>query len=195
MHEKYRETDPDDPELSPDVSSRIGFSVAKDKMREVMLQDTANRLPEVMMSLRKELSKFGEELEFLDGKKKFQDPNHLTRMIGNLLQDVCKRISDYLDGDLEAAAKFPELLMDLDDELGLEEDSEWSDQTLCKKVSIQDEEKWRDIIHSMFDEDTMPKHVYADKKFLGGKQFQRAKELLKSAMAGDDIFSANHYLF
>ena len=44
-------------------------------------------------------------------------------MIGNLLQDVCKRITDYLDGDLQAAAKFPEQLKDLDDELELEEDS------------------------------------------------------------------------
>ena len=183
-HLKYRETDPDDPKLNLEVSTRIGFSVAKDKMREVMLLDTATRLPEVLMSLRKELSKFRDELEVLEGKRKFRDPNYLKLMIGNLLQDVCNRISDYLDGDLEAAAKFPELLMDLDDELGLEEDSEWSDQLLGKKATIQDEEKWRDIIQVMFDQNTMPRHVYADKKFLGGKQFQRAKEVLKAAMAG-----------
>lgn len=119
---------------------------------------------------------------------------NLQKMIGDLLQDVCKRISDYLDGDLEAAAKFPELLLDLDQELELEEDSEWSNQTLGKKASTADEEKWRDIIHVMFGEKTMPKHVQADKKFLGGKQFHRAKELLKAAMAGNEIFLNGDYI-
>ena len=210
MHEKYRETDPDDPLLSSKVSSQIGFPKAASKMREVMLTDTATRLPEVLMSLRKELAQFRNDLEVLEEKKKFRDPTHLKVilcalfsiyesdlfaatylchylkvMIGNLLQDVCKRIEDYLDGDLEAAVRLPHHLMDLESELQLEEDSEWYCQTLGKKASTEDEETWRNIIAVMFDKQTMPKHVCADKKFLGGKQFQRAKELLKAGMAGN----------
>lgn len=77
MHERYRETDPDDPKLSSDVSSRIGFLASAYKMRQVMLTDTATRLPEVLMSLRKELSKFRDELGVLEEKKKFRDPLHL----------------------------------------------------------------------------------------------------------------------
>lgn len=184
MHARYRETDPDDPKLNKEVATRIGFSLAKDKMREVMLIDTATRLPEVLMSLRKDLSKFHQELEVLEERKQFREPNHLKLMIGNLLQDVCNRLKDYLDGDLETAAKFPDLLMDLDDELGLEEESEWFDRRLGKKATFEDEEKWRDIIHMMIKEETMPGYVNADRKFLGGKQFHRATELLNAAMTG-----------
>jgi hypothetical protein len=208
MHEKFRETDPNDPLLNTEVSSRLGFPVAANKMREVMLTDTATRLPEVLMSLRKELGKARDELEVLEGKKKYRDPNHLkvsienvyvcciffshahlfavnTQLkIGNLLQDVCKRIADYLDGDLEAAVNLPHHMMDLEYELELEEDSDWSDQALGKRATVDDEERWRNTIATMLDQDKMPKHVCADKKFLGGKQFQRAKELLMAAMAG-----------
>lgn len=105
-------------------------------------------------------------------------------MIGNLLHDVCKRIADYLDGDLEAAVSLPHFMMDLEFELELEEDSQWSDQTLGKRASVKDEERWREIIAQMIEKGTMPTHVCADKKFLGGKQFQRAKELLMAVMAG-----------
>ena len=45
-------------------------------------------------------------------------------------------------------------------------------------------EKTPTIIDKMIENDIMPRHVNADKKFLGGKQFQRSKELLKAAMAG-----------
>lgn len=105
-------------------------------------------------------------------------------MIGNLLHDVCKRIADYLDGDLEAAVSLPHFMMDLEFELDLEEDSQWSDQTLGKRASVKDEERWREIIAQMIEKGTRPTHVCADKKFLGGKQFQRAKELLMAVMAG-----------
>ncbi|KAL7554148.1 hypothetical protein ACHAWF_018970 [Thalassiosira exigua] len=195
-HAKYRETDPDDPKLSQEISSRIGFPAALYKMREVMLMDTATRLPEVLASLRRELAKYREELGVLEERQKYRDPQHLKMMIGNLLQDICNRIKDYLDGDLEAAARFPDQLMDLDEELELEEDSDWSDRTLGKMASIQEEEKWRDIIHKMFDKDTMPEHVCADKKFLGGKQFQRAVALLKAAMAeaSPDITEMKDYV-
>jgi hypothetical protein len=184
MHHKYRETDPGDPLLDSNISSRIGFPAAASKMRTVMLVDTATRLPEVLMSLRNELVQLQDELNIIQEKKKFRDPIHLKVMIGNMLQDVCKRIEDYLDGDLEAAVKLPHHLMDLEFELQLEEDSEWKGQTLGRNASTQDEEEWREIIDKMIENDIMPRHVNADKKFLGGKQFQRSKELLKAAMAG-----------
>jgi hypothetical protein len=95
-------------------------------------------------------------------------------------------MADYLDGDLEAAVSLPHHMMDLDFELEQEEDSEWKDQTLGNKVSVKDEEPWRDVIAAMLQNGTMPKYVCADKKFLGGKQFQRAKELLMAAMAGKE---------
>ena len=183
-HSKYRETDPEDPKLHPEVSSRIGFSVAKTEMRKVMLMDTAARLPEVISSLNQELLQFQEEVEVLEGKREYRDANFLKRMVGNLLQDVCKRVQNYLDGDLMTAAKSPEHLIDLDDELQLEEESEWCKRTLGKNASISEEERWRNIIQRMFDEGTMPSHVNADKQFLGGKQFQRALNVLKAAMAG-----------
>ncbi len=104
--------------------------------------------------------------------------------IGNLLHDVCKRIVKYLDGDLEAALSLPHHMMDLEFELEQEEDSEWTDQTLGTRASVEDEEHWRNIIAMMLEKDTMPQHVCADKKFLGGKQFQRAKALLMAAMTG-----------
>ncbi|KAL7552835.1 LOW QUALITY PROTEIN: hypothetical protein ACHAWF_016079 [Thalassiosira exigua] len=85
-------------------------------------------------------------------------------MIGNFLQDICSRIRDHLDGDFNATTNFSELSMDLDDELELEENS---DSTERNKVSLQDEEKWRDSIQGMFENDRMPKHVYAESKFIG----------------------------
>mmetsp|Transcript_3279 Transcript_3279/g.8360 ORF Transcript_3279/g.8360 Transcript_3279/m.8360 type:complete len:817 (-) Transcript_3279:296-2746(-) len=196
MHVKNREIYPDDPKLNPDVESRIGFTVAKNKMREVMLMDTANRLPEVLSSLRKHLTQFHEDLTILEGKKKFHDPNYLKLMIGNLMHDVCKRIADYLDGDLVTAAKNPEYLIDLDEELQLEEDSEWSDMKLGSSATTDEEDEWRNVIQRMFDEDTMPAHVGSDKTYLGGKQFQRAQNLLMSAMAEafPDITAMKEYV-
>jgi len=92
-------------------------------------------------------------------------------------------IAAFTNNDLEAAVKLPHHMMDLEFELQLEEDSEWKGQTLGRNASTQDEEDWREIIDKMIENDSMPRHVYADKKFLGGKQFQRATELLKAAMA------------
>jgi GTPase Era involved in 16S rRNA processing len=185
-HARYRETDPDDPKLSAEVSSRIGFSVAKDKMREVMLLDTATRLPEVLRSIMEELSKCRSEKETLEGKRQFRDPNYLKRKVGDLLQCACKRVGEYLDGDLEAAVKFPDSLMDLDDELEQEEDSEWAGRTLGSAATVEDEEKWRDLIQTLIErEDGLPDYVYAEKKYIGGKQFQRATKLMKTAMLGE----------
>jgi len=148
-----------------------------------MLLDTAARLPEVLKSIREELSKCRNEKEILEGKRKYRNPDYLKRKLGDLLQRACKRVGEYLDGDLEAAVKFPESLMDLDDELDREDESEWADRTLGSAASVEDEEKWRELIHTLIErEEGLPDYVYAEKKFIGGKQFQRAKELMKAAM-------------
>ena len=188
-HAKYREEDPENSKLSPEIASRIGFPAAKNKMREVMLLDTAARLPEVLKSIREELSKCRNEKEMLEGKRKYRNPDHLKRKVGDLLQRACKRVGDYLDGDLEAAVKFPESLMDLDDELDKEDESEWADRTLGTVASVEDEERWRDLIQDVIEKEGLPYPywVYGEKKFIGGKQFQRAKELMKATMLGKAI--------
>jgi hypothetical protein len=112
------------------------------------------------------------------------DPSNLKLMISNMLHGMCGRISSYLDGDLETARQFPDSMKDLEEELQEEDDSEWSSRRLGSNVPIEDEEKWRGIIDTMFDESEIPEHVYPNKKFLGGKQFQRAFQLLKATMAG-----------
>lgn len=117
--------------------------------------------------------------------RRLMDPSNLKLMIGNMLHGVCGRISDYLDGDLSAAMKFPEFMRDLDEELEEEENSEWCSRRLGSNVPIEEEEKWREIISKMFAEDNVPHHVYPDKKFLGGKQFQRAVQLLNATMMGE----------
>ena len=184
-HAKRREEDPENPQLSPQIASSIGFPAAKNKMREVMLLDTAARLPEVLKSIREELSKCRNEKEMLEGKRKYRNPDYLKRKVGDLLQRACKRVGDYLDGDLEAAVKFPESLMNLDDELDMEEQSEWADRTLGTAASVEDEEQWRDLIQDMADREGIPDYVYEEKEFIGGKQFQRAKELMKATMLGE----------
>lgn len=67
---KYRETDPEDPLIVDAIAKRIGFQAAADEMRKQMLMDTATRLPEVLKSLRKDLSSYQEELEALEGRKR-----------------------------------------------------------------------------------------------------------------------------
>ncbi len=85
---------------------------------------------------------------------------------------------------IKAAKRFPQSLMDLDNELDMEEDSDWYDRRLGSTASPDEEEQWRSKIQNMIDEDIVPDYVYSDKLFLGGKQFQRAFALLKATMSG-----------
>jgi Dynamin family. len=184
-HEKFRETCPDDELLHPDIENKIGFSVAKDKMREIMLTDTAQRLPEVLSSLRGELSDSLNELEQLRCKKKLMDPREVKIIVGEVLHEVGKRINSYLDGDLETASKFPDVLRDLEEELEEEEESEWCLRRLGTSATLEEEEEWRTLIDTLLDERKIPKYINPEKKFLGGKQFQRAVHLMKVVMAGE----------
>jgi len=182
-HERFRETCPEDELLHPEIQNKIGFSVAKDKMREMMLTDTAQRLPEVLKSLRNELSDCHNDLEYLIGKKKLMDPREVKIIVGQVLHEVAKRVNSYLDGDLETASKFPDVLRDLEEELEEEEESEWCLRRLGTCATLDDEEEWRTLIDSLLDQRKIPSYVYPEKKFLGGKQFQRAGHLMKVVMA------------
>ncbi len=189
-HDRFRETCPDDDILHPDIQNKIGFSVAKDKMREIMLMDTALRLPEVLRSLRSELSDCQNEFEQLNDKKKLMDPREVKLMVGDVLHEVGKRVHAYLDGDLETAFKYPHTLRDLDEELEEEEESEWYSRKLGTSATLDEEEEWRELIASLLKDDKIPAYVNPDKKFLGGKQFQRAVQLMKVVMAGTHFVCA-----
>jgi hypothetical protein len=95
-----------------------------------------------------------------------------------ILWHMEKRILSYLDGDLEAAMKFPEKLQTLEEEIEEEEDSEWSSRELNHFTETED--NWRDLIAKL--EGNYAAYVFADKKFLGGKQVHRAINFFKAVM-------------
>ena len=71
----------EDDVLHEDVRRRIGFAVAKDEMRNIMLMDTARRLPEVLRSLLEDLSECQNELDKLHEKKRLMDPKEVKSML------------------------------------------------------------------------------------------------------------------
>jgi hypothetical protein len=164
--------------LSEEVQNRIGFLTAKQAMREIMLEDTARRLPEVLRSLRDELSKCLKEEKSLIEKAKFNNPAELKVVVQQVLWHVQERIKSYLDGDLESAMKFPEKLQTLEEELEDEDDSEWAERELNHYT--EQEDKWRDRIATL--EGNYSAAVQAENRFLGGKQVQRAIQFFREVM-------------
>jgi len=159
-------------------------------MREVMLADTANRLPEVLAAIRTDLADCQNELLALKEKRKFNDPKEVRMIVGQVLEEVHNRIIAYLDGDLETVVKFPDILETLDDELEGEEASEWCKRELNHHSGKEDE--WRD---RMSDLDYQPE-MQAQKEFLGGKQYQRAVFVFGQVMvdALPDPFELKEYV-
>lgn len=174
----HQETGGEDEILNSAIYSRIGFSTAKKVMREIMLEDTARRLPEVLTSLRKELLGFQKEEKTLQDKQKFNNPAELKVVVMDVLWHVEQRIMSYLDGDLESSMKFPEMLQTLEDEIDEEEESEWSSRELNHYTEAEDH--WRDRIASL--EGKYSPAVQAEKGFLGGKQVQRSIQFFKDVM-------------
>jgi hypothetical protein len=169
-HERFRiENDCLEEPLRDDIKMKIGFPSAKSMMREIMLKDTIERLPEVIESLRNDLDKCNAECSILRDKQKFNDPQNLRNVVTRMLFQIQDRILDYLDGDLELSLKFPEKLQTLYDELDEEEDSEWSTKQL--NHHSEKEDHWRDRVSNL---DEFPEEIQADFKFLGGKQYHRA---------------------
>ncbi|VEU40799.1 unnamed protein product [Pseudo-nitzschia multistriata] len=177
-HERYciENGGVEDP-LHIDIETKIGFPSAKKVMREIMLKDTIERLPEVISSLRNDLDKYNAEYKNLEDKMKFNDPQNLRNVVTRMLFQVQDRILNYLDGDLELSLKFPDKLQTLDDELDEEEDSEWSTRSL--NHHSEKEDHWRGRVSNL---DEFPDEIYAASRFLGGKQYQRALEFFRVIM-------------
>ena len=169
-HERFRvENGGDEQPLHKDIGGKIGFSAAKNVMREIMLKDTVERLPEVISSLRTDLDKCIAEIEILEGRKKFNDPLNLRNVVTHMIFQIKDRILNYLDGDLEISLKFPEKLQTLDEELDEEEDSDWSTKPL--NHHSEKEDHWRDRVSEL---NKVPDEIQPKVKFLGGKQYHRA---------------------
>lgn len=168
-HDRFRiENESAEESLHGDIKTKIGFPSAKQVMREIMLKDTIERLPEVIESLRNDLDKCNAQYNILRDKQKFNDPQNLRNVVTRMLFQIQDRILDYLDGDLELSLKFPEKLQTLDDELDEEEDSEWSTRPL--NHHSEKEDHWRARVSVL----EFPDEIQADFKFLGGKQYHRA---------------------
>lgn len=131
-------------DLNKPISDRIGFKKAKKAMREIMVNDTILRLPEVLASLRRDLEVCEKEQQVLMKKQKFSDPTELKFVAQELLLSVEEKILGYLDGDLQSAMKFPDILQTLNDELFDEEDSDWNLKRLNHHT--ENEDFWRDRI-------------------------------------------------
>ena len=177
-HEDLRAEFNDNIHLSDQITTRLGFLSAKEVMRQIMLEDTARRLPEVLDSLRIELDNRRKEKSALVEKLKFHDVKELKLVVSTMLSDIESRLKNYLDGDLESSLKFPDRLQTLNDEIEEEDESEWSQRDL--NFYSEREEEWRNNIADM--EGEYPDEIQADAQFLGGKQFQRAIELFRTVM-------------
>jgi hypothetical protein len=173
----FRQENPTDNLLHPEIRKRIGFASAKEEMRGIMMEDTIKRLPEVLNELRSELSSLQKEKKILSEKMKFNDPNELKFVVSDILHEIEGRIISYLDGDLESSLKFPDKLKSLWDEIDAEEDSDWAERELNHFTEAEDE--WREYIADMKD---ISKAVQPEKKFLGGKQVQRAIAFFQCVM-------------
>jgi hypothetical protein len=164
--------------LDPRIAQMIGFTTAKKKMREIMLADTAKRLPEVIASLRLELDRCRKELSVLRDKQRFTDPQELKYIVQNMLYVLEQRLLAYMDGDLESTRKFTDQLQTLGDEIQSEEDSDWEAREM--NFHTDKENSWRDRIARLKGE--YPEGLDAGCHFLGGKQVQRAIEFFQVVM-------------
>lgn len=167
----------EDEPLHDDIKSRIGFGTAKKVMREIMLKDTVDRLPEVMASLREDLDRCEKDKRSLLDRQQFTDALNLKLVVNKMLFKLQHRILNYLDGDLELAMKFPAKLQTLESEVEEEEESDWCRKTL--NFHSEKEDKWRERIANL---DEYPEFIQPEGRFLGGKQYQRAIEFFKAVM-------------
>ncbi|GKY90499.1 hypothetical protein MPSEU_000023600 [Mayamaea pseudoterrestris] len=175
QHDLFKDMNGDE-DLDQRVNDKLGFPVAKKKMREIMLEDTIKRLPEVIASLRSELDACRKELTIFKEKDKMTDPQELKLIVSDLLHSIQERLLAYLNGDLKSAMDNQGRLQTLLDEIDEEEDSDWALQEL--NFHSENEGVWRDKIVMIED---YPLQLMADAKFLGGKQVQRAITFFKYA--------------
>jgi Dynamin family len=177
-HERFNsENGGSEPPLKNDISKRLCFHTAKKNMREIMLKDTVERLPEVLSSLRTDLNRCNAEHKLLSDRKKFNDAQNLRNIVSRMLYYVQERIVSYLDGDLALSLKFPDKLQTLFDEIEDEEESDWCSKEL--NFHSEKEDHWRDRVTKLQE---YPNEINPDDKFLGGKQYQRALEFFRVVM-------------
>jgi len=176
-HEFFRLEHGDSEELHVEVSTRIGFQTAKTVMREIMLRDTIECLPEVISSLRSDLVRCNSNLLVLKDKKEYSDPKTLRLVISHMFGEIQAKVLNYLDGDLQVSLKFPQALQTLEEEIWDEEESDWNLKRL--NYHSEKEDEWRSRIGELKD---LPSEVQPNSKFLGGKQYQRAIEFFRYVM-------------
>ena len=176
LHEEYTSAALGEDELLHEqLQSRIGFTTAKKAMREVMLMDTIERLPEVVRSLRETLGKRQQEKQKLQFQKRLSDSKHLKQVVENLLIPLQKRIVGYLDGDLTVGTN---KLQTLEEEVREERESDWQFKKF--EMHSENEEDWRKRIPTIGDQ--YPDHIQPKAKLLGGKQYQRALDFCEVVM-------------
>jgi len=175
MNSMYQER-PENGTISSELKDRMGFKAAKGRMREIMLEDTLKRLPEVLNDLRSKLALLTqEEIDLLE-MQKMSDPAELRLIAQDMLHEVEEKVKSYLDGNLETSLKYTGSLQTLDEELEDEFESEWCDRVLNQFSS--GENGWRELIEDM----KIPAVIHPEGRFLGGKQVHRAFELFRYAM-------------
>ena len=168
----------DEEDLNEHTRKRIGFVTAKKVMRQVLLEDTVCRLPEVLNELRKDLEACEKEEMLLSEKRRFSDPTELRDITRQLSLALEAKLLAYLDGDLESTMKFPHALQTLHDEIDDEEESDWARKDL--NFHSEKENTWRDRISNF--EGYYPEEVQPENRFFGGKQYQRAIEFFRAVM-------------
>ena len=162
-HESSRREDPTEETLNPEIEKRVGFAAAKLHLREVLLRDIYDRLPDVFGDLEELKVGVEEELAPCYEKKKLYDNEDLKKVVLDFMCVVVQKMIGYLDGDLQASIKFKDSLQTLADEIEDEEDSEWAKLSL-NHFSNQ-EDSWRERIARF--EGEYPESVQPEQNFLG----------------------------
>lgn len=70
----FEQREDDEEALNPEISKRIGFVKVSSVMRQILLEDTLHRLPEVITSIRAEQRLCAESISQLKERLKLQDP-------------------------------------------------------------------------------------------------------------------------
>lgn len=132
------------------------------------------------MQERTEITHRQEWIQWCD-KNEFSDAKSLRLVIHKMVISIQEKILNYLDGDLESAIKFPEVLQTLEEEIDDEEESDWADREL--NFHSEKEDSWRERIEKIASsKDGYPTEIQPNAKFLGGKQYQRAIEFFRTVM-------------
>ena len=175
-HDKFNAETGNATVLNGDVKLRIGFPSAKKVMRNIMLEDTRKRLPEVLMELRGQIETLQRQWDSLEHRRKLRDPDQLKPLAMQALRQIEDRVSKYINGNLNACRNFPERMQTLGEEIQEESFSEWS----SRKLNHHKETNWRQRIEVL--DNQFPSFVQPNKAFLGGKQIQRAIEFFRAVM-------------